>query len=196
MRIIAGIARGIRLTAPKGRDTRPTADRVRESIFATLGNLDGFTVVDLYAGTGALGLEALSRGATHATFVESNRQTVKHLERNIQTVLRQWTQNPKKPTATIVATPVERAIARLLQTGQTPDIVFADPPYRDQQTNTPTAAYLLNLRNLATAWPHAWLVLEHESHAALPWHPESSWTPIRQKSYGNTTVTIAQAIIP
>ena len=73
MRVVAGTARGRRLVAPAGRDTRPTSDRVRESIFNalhSLGAVEGATVVDLFAGSGALGIEALSRGAAHCTFVE------------------------------------------------------------------------------------------------------------------------------
>ena len=87
MRIVAGAARGRRLVVPRGDDVRPTSDRVRESVFNALYSLgdpvDGATVLDLFAGTGALGLEALSRGASHVTFVESNRDAVAALVANI-----------------------------------------------------------------------------------------------------------------
>ena len=86
-RIIAGACRGRRLTVPPGRDTRPTSDRVREAMFSTieseLGPLSGLHVVDLYAGSGALGLEALSRGAEHALLVESGARTVRTIRTNV-----------------------------------------------------------------------------------------------------------------
>src|SRR5436190_21832346 len=85
MRIIAGSRKGARIFAPKGRDTRPTGDRVREAVFNLVGPVDGLHVLDLYAGSGAMGLEALSRGAESATFVEADRAAaetiVKHLEK-------------------------------------------------------------------------------------------------------------------
>src|SRR5438105_4298652 len=86
MRVVAGTARGIRLVAPPGRDTRPTSDRVREATFNALGSLGAIEdarVVDLFAGTGALGIEALSRGAAHATFVERERAAIDTIERNL-----------------------------------------------------------------------------------------------------------------
>src|SRR3954451_2504981 len=86
MRVVAGEARGIRLVAPKGLDIRPTSDRVREAVFNALGSLgavEGATVVDLFAGTGALGIEALSRGAAHATFVDRDRIAVDTVRRNL-----------------------------------------------------------------------------------------------------------------
>ena len=85
MRIIAGEFRGRRLTAPKGLKTRPTTDRVREAWFSMLGPLEG-RVIDLYAGTGALGFEALSRGAAHITFVESDRAAQKAITDNAKTL--------------------------------------------------------------------------------------------------------------
>ena len=75
MRVVAGAYKGRRLKAPRGKDTRPTSDRVREALFSILGDLDDKRVLDLYAGTGALGIEALSRGAREAVFVESERPT-------------------------------------------------------------------------------------------------------------------------
>src|SRR5438094_2690942 len=83
MRIIAGDHRGARIFAPKGRDTRPTSDRVREAAFNLIGPVDGAAVLDLYAGSGAMGLEALSRGAESAVFVESDRDACHTIERNL-----------------------------------------------------------------------------------------------------------------
>src|SRR5439155_9921930 len=83
MRIIAGTHRGHTIHAPKGRDTRPTSDRVRENVFNLVGPVDGAAVLDLYAGSGAYGLEALSRGATRAVFVEKDRDAVRAIEGNL-----------------------------------------------------------------------------------------------------------------
>src|SRR6267142_70996 len=95
MRIIAGSHRGHTIHAPRGRDTRPTSDRVRENVFNILGPVDGAAVLDLYAGSGAMGLEALSRGAARAVFVERDGDAARTIERNLDklkltgTVLRQ-----------------------------------------------------------------------------------------------------------
>ena len=81
--MIAGRYGGRRLTAPKGRTTRPTSDRVREALFAMLGDIEGARVLDLFAGTGALGIEAVSRGARQAVFVERDRSAIEAMEANI-----------------------------------------------------------------------------------------------------------------
>jgi 16S rRNA (guanine966-N2)-methyltransferase len=83
MRIIAGSHKGHTIHAPRGRDTRPTSDRVRENVFNIVGPLDGAAVLDLYAGSGAMGLEALSRGAASAVFVERDAEAVRAIERNL-----------------------------------------------------------------------------------------------------------------
>ena len=83
MRIIAGSRKGARIFAPRGLETRPTGDRVREAVFNLVGPVDGAEVLDLYAGSGAMGLEALSRGAGHVTFVESDREAAETILRNL-----------------------------------------------------------------------------------------------------------------
>src|SRR6187402_501505 len=87
MRIVAGTFRGRRLAAPRGRDVRPTSDRVREALFSMLGPLDGLEVLDLFAGTGAMGLEALSCDAAFATFVEIDRQAHEVVRRNVDAIV-------------------------------------------------------------------------------------------------------------
>src|SRR5919197_3314854 len=84
MRIIAGSRKGARIFAPKGLDRRPTGDRVREAAFNLIGPVEGASVLDLYAGSGAMGLEALSRGADRAVFVESDRDACRTIERNLE----------------------------------------------------------------------------------------------------------------
>ena len=119
MRVIAGEFRGRPLKAPTGRDTRPTADRVREALFSILGDVAGLRVLDLFAGSGALGIEALSRGAASATFVESNRRAADTIAANLRTV--------GDPPAEVR---IEDATAFLRRAaGQPYDLVFADPPY-------------------------------------------------------------------
>ncbi|HVG75748.1 MAG TPA: 16S rRNA (guanine(966)-N(2))-methyltransferase RsmD [Thermoleophilaceae bacterium] len=117
MRVVAGEFKGRRLAAPRGRRTRPTADRVREAIFSMLGDVSGARVLDLYAGSGALGIEALSRGAESAVFVERDRAALAALERNLEA-----TGAPGEVRRQDVA----RFLAR--QEG-TFDLVFCDPPY-------------------------------------------------------------------
>ncbi len=118
MRIIAGYAKGRRLQGPPNDATRPMQDRVKEAIFSSLGALvAGSRVLDLYAGTGSMGLEALSRDAAQATFVESGRAVGKILARNVETV---------GLGGTVVIDTVERFLAR---TKGEFDLVFVDPPY-------------------------------------------------------------------
>jgi 16S rRNA (guanine966-N2)-methyltransferase len=125
-RVIAGEAGGRRLAVPAGRDTRPTSDRAREGLFATVtsivGPLDGARVLDLYAGSGAVGLEALSRGAGHVLLVESGARAARVIRENIEAI--------GLPGAEVITDRVERVLAR----GPGPaggryDVVFADPPY-------------------------------------------------------------------
>jgi 16S rRNA (guanine966-N2)-methyltransferase len=117
LRIIAGTHRGQRIAAPKGRDTRPTSDRVRENAFNLIGPVDGADVLDLFAGSGAMGLEALSRGATSATFVESDRDAVRTINANLDKL---------KLRATVLQQDAVRVVSR---EGRTFDLILCDPPY-------------------------------------------------------------------
>ena len=122
--MIAGEAGGRRLAVPDGRDTRPTSDRAREGLFATIssiaGPLAGARVLDLYAGSGAVGLEALSRGAAQVLLVEHGARAARVIRQNIEAI--------GLPGATVVADRVERVLARGPAEGRY-DVVFADPPY-------------------------------------------------------------------
>lgn len=122
MRVIAGEARGKRLIAPRGRETRPATDRLRESIFGTLGpRCVDAEVLDLFAGSGALGIEALSRGATRATFVERDAAAIAAIRRNLETT-------GFTDRSTIARGDVA-AFVRIAT--QRYDVVFCDPPYAD-----------------------------------------------------------------
>jgi 16S rRNA (guanine966-N2)-methyltransferase len=120
MRIIAGSRKGHKIQAPRGRDTRPTSDRVRENVFNILGPLDGATVLDLYAGSGAMGLEALSRGATRAVFVERDGDAARTIERNLDKL---------RLSATILRQDAVSALAAEAGAGRKYDLVLVDPPY-------------------------------------------------------------------
>ena len=118
MRIVAGEHRGARIFAPKGTDTRPTSDRVREAAFNLIGPVDGATVLDLFAGSGAMGLEALSRGAASAVFVENDREAMRAIDRNLE-----------KLRLTGVRT-VQRDVLQALATDRNAyDLILCDPPY-------------------------------------------------------------------
>jgi 16S rRNA (guanine966-N2)-methyltransferase len=129
-RIVAGVAGGRRLSVPAGRSTRPTADRAREGLFATIlalrGPLGGARVLDLYAGSGAVGLEALSRGAADVLLVESDARAARVIRRNIDTV--------GLPGARVLTDKVERVLARGPGGDPPRDVVFADPPYSTPDT--------------------------------------------------------------
>jgi 16S rRNA (guanine966-N2)-methyltransferase len=118
VRIVAGEHRGTRIFAPKGTDTRPTSDRVRESAFNLIGPVDGATVLDLFAGSGAMGLEALSRGAASAVFVENDREAVRTIERNLEKL--------RLTGARTVQRDVLQALA--MDRGSY-DLILCDPPY-------------------------------------------------------------------
>jgi 16S rRNA (guanine(966)-N(2))-methyltransferase RsmD len=121
MRIIAGSRKGHTIHAPKGLDTRPTGDRVREAAFNLIGPVDDATVLDLFAGSGAMGLEALSRGAARAVFVESDRDAVRAIERNLDKL--------RLKGATVLRRDAVQALAAEAAAGRKYDLVLVDPPY-------------------------------------------------------------------
>ena len=135
MRIIAGTHRGHRIAAPKGRDTRPTGDRVREAAFNLIGPVDGADVLDLFAGSGAMGLEALSRGAERATFVEADPQAAATIQKNLEKL--------RLTGARIVREDAARALAAEGTAGRKYDLVLVDPPYDDYLELQPMLARYL-----------------------------------------------------
>jgi 16S rRNA (guanine966-N2)-methyltransferase len=131
VRIIAGEHRGARIFAPKGLDTRPTSDRVREAAFNLIGPVDGATVLDLFAGSGAMGLEAMSRGAASVTFVESDRDVCRTIDRNVEKL------------GVKGATVVQQDVLRALSTERgSYDLILCDPPYGYEQQSR-LARYLV-----------------------------------------------------
>ena len=142
MRVIAGAYGGRRLTAPRGTAvTRPTADRVREALFSILGELSGLRVLDLFAGSGALGIEALSRGAASVLFVERAAPALAALRSNLAAL------ELERPAAVVRAGEVQSALRGARRDGDTYDLIFIDPPYRQagglgQPLSEPLAAVL------------------------------------------------------
>jgi 16S rRNA (guanine966-N2)-methyltransferase len=121
VRIVAGSRKGHRIAAPAGRETRPTSDRVRENTFNLIGPVDGAAVLDLFAGSGAMGLEALSRGAASATFVEAERKAAETIDRNLEKL--------RLTGARIVHDEAVRTLAAEAAAGRKYDLVLVDPPY-------------------------------------------------------------------
>lgn len=177
MRIVAGVAGGRRLAVPP-HGTRPTSDRVREAVFSALQarcDLNGARVLDLYAGSGALGLEALSRGAVHVRFVESNRRAAAVLRRNVEAL--------GLPGAHVTA----GAVQVVLQSdpGEPYDVVLADPPYvLDDSTLAGVLAALARGGWLARS---ALLVVERPAKAPAPIWPDGVVARTHRR-YGDTVV--------
>ncbi|WP_030157725.1 16S rRNA (guanine(966)-N(2))-methyltransferase RsmD [Glycomyces sp. NRRL B-16210] len=183
-RIIAGSLKGRRLATPSGDRTRPTSDRVREALFNSLapgGDLDGLRFADLYAGSGAVGIEALSRGAAAALFVESHAQTAKLLRRNLADL--------GVTGAEVVCAPVEKALQHA--PAEPFDIVFADPPYA--VTDTEVAAVIEALVEHKWLAPDADVVVERGGKdASVPWPPQVAEDRIRR--YGTTALCYGHAL--
>ena len=172
MRVVAGRLGGRRLRAPAGDATRPTADRVREAVFSILGDVSGARVLDLYAGSGALGIEALSRGAAGAEFVDSGRRAVEAIRRNL--------------AALEIEAPVHRrdALTWLAAAGgsRSYDLVFCDPPYDSALRLAPA----LSERLPAVLSEFARIVTESDKHSPL----ELAFPLVRERTYGDTRIAI------
>ncbi len=182
-RIVAGAFKGRRLVTPPGRDTRPTADRVREALFGSLGDLTGVRFADLYAGSGAIGLEAASRGAEHVLLVESDPRAGRVIRDNIAllgagTVARLA---PSRVESVLIGGPV----------GAEPyDVVVADPPYDTDEARI--ADLLHDLVGYHWLAPDAVVVLERSSRTPAPaWVPEI--TGERSRRYGETILWYGRA---
>jgi len=181
VRVIAGFLGGRTLVAPAGARTRPTADRVREALFSVLAGVEGDAVLDLYAGTGALGIEALSRGAAHATFVENARAALQALRQNIHAL-------ELGEVTTVLPIAVERAL-RAPPWREGFDLVFLDPPYaviRGGRFTDPLAKAVE--RGLTSSLrPGARVILEHTSEEEAP--PVSGITLEETRVYGDTSLS-------
>ena len=183
--MIAGEAGGRRLAVPAGRETRPTSDRAREGLFATIvsmvGSLSGTRVLDLYAGSGAVGLEALSRGAAHVLLVESGARAGRVIRANIEAI--------GLPGAEVVTDRVERVLARG-PAGDPYDIVFADPPYALAAEEV--SAMLTALADQAWLASGALVIVERATRSGpLRW--PAGIAADRARRYGEATFWYARA---
>lgn len=179
MRVIAGSAKGRRLKTSSGRATRPTADRVKEAMFSILGSrvdLDGADVLDLFAGSGALGIEALSRGAQHAVFVEERREAIRALQQNLAAC-------GFTAASRVLPMGAAAALRRLAREGCRFDGVLLDPPYGKGLV----AATFDGLVGAKLVRPGGWVVVEH--HVDEP-PPPSPLHLTRTTRYGKTAVTL------
>jgi len=179
MRIVGGSARGRNLRSVPGNETRPTSDRVRQSLFDLLGQrCDGLRVLDLYAGTGALGLEALSRGAAHATFIESAKAAAEVIEANLRDL-------GFEPQGTLVRRDVDRALADLGARKAAFDLIFADPPYAlavSQKIAAAVAAHGLLAEE-------GRIVIERGKREAPPTPPDG-FALLDDRAYGETILAV------
>ena len=178
MRVIAGRYGGRRLKSPKGLATRPTSDRVRESLFAMLGDLAGARAIDLFAGTGALGIEALSRGAERVVFVERDRDALAVARANLEAL------GVDSDRGTLRHEDALQALKRARDRKETYDLVLIDPPYgRAREWGARLSAVLPALLE-----PGARLVAE--SDRRTPLELESELALVSQRRYGDTEIRI------
>jgi 16S rRNA (guanine966-N2)-methyltransferase len=184
MRVIAGRAGGVPLISPKN-GVRPTMDRVKEAIFSSLGEMViGARVLDLFAGTGALGIEALSRGAATAIFVDEDRQSIAAIEKNLAK-----TQLAGRVRQQDVFSFLKNAAAA----AEKFQIVFADPPYDKMKSGESFTEKLLDNETLPRLLePHGVFVLEKRPSEELP--STKLWQVSRRKTYGATEVLFLSAI--
>ncbi len=178
MRVIAGRYGGRRLTAPKGRTTRPTSERVREALFAMLGDIEGTRVLDLFAGSGALGIEALSRGARQAVFVERDRGAIEAIEANTATLGLGGEQ------ALIRREDVASALQGARERKETYDLLLIDPPYGRAPELGPRLVAALG----GVLAPKGRVVLE--SDRRTPLQLGLGMACEKERRYGDTTIAI------
>jgi 16S rRNA (guanine(966)-N(2))-methyltransferase RsmD len=178
MRIISGTAKGKKLYSPGGMGIRPTADRVKESVFNILGDQwEGIRGLDLFCGTGSLGLEAVSRGAHEVVFVEKSRSALNVLRKNIS--LCGFDQN-----ATVLAMSVPRGLSLMRQRRKSFHIIFADPPYGKGWVEKTIRQILAN----SVLSGDGMVVMEHASYES-PTRDHGELVTVRQETYGDTTIS-------
>jgi 16S rRNA (guanine966-N2)-methyltransferase len=181
VRIIAGEFRGRRLQTTKGRSIRPTSDRVREAVFNVLAaRVSGAHVLDLFAGTGALGLEAISRGAAYAVFVDHYAEAVRLIEANVRLC-------GVEDQALVIRGPILPSLASLAERWPEPgwfDLVFLDPPYGQGQV----PAVLARLAQLKLTAASATAVAEHHRRDVIPTEC-GIWQRTKERLYGDTVVS-------
>lgn len=181
MRVIAGLAKGRRLASPKSSDIRPVLDQVKEAVFNILFDCEGLRVLDLFAGTGAMGIEALSRGAAHALFVDNFRESIKLIQKNIELC-------GFDSRSEIVAMTVGKAINILSKQLKSFDLIFVDPPYQCHFI----AKTLAKLQQSGLCHDQTQIVIEHHPKEPIPKMEGLSLTD--QRKYGQTLISFLKKI--
>jgi 16S rRNA (guanine966-N2)-methyltransferase len=174
VRIVAGSRKGHRIDAPKGVVTRPTGDRVREALFSILGEVEDARALDLFAGSGALGLEALSRGASSCVFVERDRLAARVIQSNLEKL--------RLTGAVVLARDVVGALREERDRGRRYDLVLADPPYEDWVGHETALADLLP----SVLAEHALVAVETSERV----QPELPLDLVTTRRYGSARITV------
>ncbi len=193
MRITGGRLAGRELVVPKGPRIRPTQDQVRQALFNLLGDaVKGARVLDLFSGSGALGIEALSRGASHITFVDRSGYCIEAVRANLEKLVGSDSRKilrGEDPLASILRSDVGQALRRLDREGRRFDLVFLDPPYgADLARKT-----LMALTRCAIVGPAGWVVVEGDKRDPLPADAASSGCRLvlqRLEQYGDTALAL------
>lgn len=181
MRVTGGKLKGRSLFVPSGLDVRPTTDKVRQAIFNILSHeTPGARALDLFAGTGSLGIEALSRGARSAVFVEKSSVSINCLKRNLEKL---------NLNSSVWQSDWRSALAKLRQAGETFDLIFADPPYGEISSET-IAAEIVSTAEPALLASEGILIIESDKQE----QPATSLTVLKQRDFGHTRVTFYASV--
>ena len=179
MRIITGKARGLHLNVPKNYDVRPTADRVKESLFNIIGSkVVGAAVLDLFAGSGNLGLESWSRGARFVQFVDNSRASLKLTGSNIQKCR-------AEADCKVLKHDAEAAVDLFSKQGQRFDLIFVDPPYNKGWVQK----ILKKLDSSPLLTENGWLIAEHSAHDGIAGATPEGYEVFRSQQYGETVLS-------
>lgn len=181
MRIIGGKYKGRKIKQPKLTSTRPTKDRIREAVFNVIAEkVPGSDCLDIFAGSGAYGLEALSRGAKNATFVENNKECVRVLEENISFLNDSGENAPK-----LIKLDALKYIEKLAETNRKFDLIFSDPPYNKDLAKKS----LIMISRYDILKPLGFAIIEHHVKEELPGTP-GELTLLKQKTYKDIVISI------
>ena len=183
MRIIGGEYRSRLIEMPKGVQIRPTQDRVREAVFNVLADVNGRRVLDLFAGSGAYGIEALSRGASHATFVENNSRCLAVIESNMGSL------NIPEAQYAVIRSSAYIALDRFAKEGEQFDLIFVDPPYHKDMARK----CLIYIDHYDILSPIGVVVVEHFKSDSLESELDSL-APEKERKYGDTVISIYKRI--
>ncbi len=179
MRVIAGTAKGMKLKSPEGQAVRPTADQVKEALFNILGyRIIGARFIDLYAGSGAIGIEALSRGAQDCIFVDNQRSNHLLIKENL-------VKTRLESGARLIMADAKKALFILSREGTKADLVYLDPPY-----NYPDLASVVSSVLEQQIIAQSGLLIAEHAHKNRQW--ADAFAPVRQKRYGDTCLTIIE----